>query len=239
VLQRLRQQRWHSGRLHSGDSPNSLPASLDDHATLLAALLALQTRQFDAPLLQWACELAELLLTHFADSNEGGFFFTADDHEPLIHRSRILADDALPAGNSIAIRALQQLGGLLGEQRWIDAAHAALQVCLGRAIQQPLAHASLFTALQEAVHPPLFVVVRGDALQRDSWRSTIDRLYMPRVMVLYIDALEASLPISLVQCAAHAEGIAWLWQTGQAAQSYAAPALLLDALRAAQQPTGS
>ena len=239
VLQQLRQQHWHSGRLHRGNSANSLPASLDDHAMLLAALLALQTRQFDAPMLHWAGELADLLLSHFADSSEGGFFFTAEDHEPLIHRSRILADDALPAGNSIAIRTLQQLGGLLGEQRWIDAARAALQVCLGRAIQQPLAHASLFTALQEAVHPPLYVVVRGDALQRDTWRGTLDRLYIPRAMVLYIDALEASLPTSLVQCAAHAEGIAWLWQAGQPAQSFAAPALLLDALRAAQQTPGS
>jgi hypothetical protein len=102
-----------------------------------------------------------------------------------------------------------------------------------------LAHASLFTALQEAVHPPRYVVVRGDALQRDTWRGTLDRLYIPRAMVLYIDALEASLPTSLVQCAAHAEGIAWLWQAGQPAQSFAAPALLLDALRAAQQTPGS
>lgn len=239
LLQQLRQQRWHSGRLHSGDSPNSLPASLDDHAILLAALLALQTQQFDAAQLLWAGELAELLLTHFADATEGGFFFTADDHEPLIHRSRILADDALPAGNSIAIRALQQLGGLLGEQRWIDAAHAALQVCLGRAIQQPLAHASLFTALQEAVHPPLYVVVRGDALQLDSWRGTLDRLYMPRVMALYIDTTATDLPTTLAACtAAPGETVAWLWQTGQAAQAFAAPVLLLDALRAAQQTPG-
>lgn len=236
LLQTLQSQQWREGRLYRNTS--ALLATLDEHATLLAALLALQTRRFDAARLQWACDLADLLLKHFADPVEGGFCYTADDHEALIHRSRILADDALPAGNSVAIRALRQLGGLLGEQLWIDAAQTALQVCLGRAIQQPLAHASLFTALEEAVHPPLYVVVRGDSLQRETWRSTLDSLYMPRVMVLYIDAQCATLQATLAACVASEDAVAWLWQAGQPAQSYAAPALLLDALRAAQQ-TGS
>jgi uncharacterized protein YyaL (SSP411 family) len=238
MLRTLHGRQWRNGRLYRCNSSTSLPATLDEHATLLAALLALQTRRFDGAQLQWACTLADLLLQHFANPAEGGFFFTADDHEPLIHRSRILADDALPAGNSVAIRALQRLGGLLDEPRWINAARAALQVCLGRAVQQPLAHASLFTALEEAVHPLLYVVVRGEPAQREPWRSTLDSLYMPRVMVLHIDADASGLPAPLTACAAHDDAVAWLWQAGQPAQSFAAPALLLDALRAAQQ-TGS
>ena len=36
---------------------------------------------------------------HFEDAPAGGFFFTSDDHEQLIHRSKTFGDDATPSGN--------------------------------------------------------------------------------------------------------------------------------------------
>jgi len=51
--------------------------------------------------LTFACELVDVLLAHFADER-GGFFFTADDHEQLIHKPKPFADEAVPAGNGVA-----------------------------------------------------------------------------------------------------------------------------------------
>ena len=67
------------------------------------------------------------MLAHFEDRDAGGFFFTADDHEPLIMRPKTFGDDATPAGNGVAARLLVRLGYLLAEPRYLDrgGAHAA------------------------------------------------------------------------------------------------------------------
>ena len=83
------------------------------HAALLDAclqLLQLLQLQWDGETLDFAVALAEVMLEHFEDRARGGFYFTADDHEQLIHRSREFADDATPAGNGVAALALQRLG---------------------------------------------------------------------------------------------------------------------------------
>ncbi len=48
--------------------------------------------------LRFAGELAQVMMDRFHDGAAGGFFFTADDHEQLIHRSKVFADDATPCG---------------------------------------------------------------------------------------------------------------------------------------------
>jgi uncharacterized protein len=72
--------------------------------------------------------MADALLTHFEDPRGGGFLFTADDHEQLIERPRPLADDAMPSGNGVAALALNRLGCLLGEPRYLVAAERAVRL---------------------------------------------------------------------------------------------------------------
>ena len=61
-----------------------------------------RTMRFRADELAWGQQLIEVVLQHFADTAAGGFYFTSDDHEALIHRSKSFSDDAIPAGNGIA-----------------------------------------------------------------------------------------------------------------------------------------
>ena len=70
------------------DGKSHLNGYLDDYAALLDALLVLLQADFDEADLVWARELAEALLTWFEDREQGGFFFTAHDHPPLIHRPK-------------------------------------------------------------------------------------------------------------------------------------------------------
>jgi uncharacterized protein YyaL (SSP411 family) len=44
-----------------------------------------------------------------------------------MHRPKPLSDEATPSGNGIAAFALQRLGFLLGETRYLDAAEKTLQ----------------------------------------------------------------------------------------------------------------
>ena len=43
------------------------------------------------------------LIDRFWDAEEGGFFFTAHDAEPLLVRQKEVEDGALPSGNSVAL----------------------------------------------------------------------------------------------------------------------------------------
>ena len=46
-------------------------------------------------------ELGDVLLERFEDAAAGGFFFTAHDHERLIHRPKPGHDNATPSGNAV------------------------------------------------------------------------------------------------------------------------------------------
>lgn len=235
-LTTIHNSQWREGRLWSTATAAQRPALLDAHLDLINALLAEQAQQFDVAHLHWAVALMQQVLAHFTAATAPGFFLTADDHEPLPHRSRALADTSQPAGHALAIHLLQRLGGLLQRADWQALARQALAATLGRAVGQPLAHASLFTALEQALYPPLFVVVRAAEPLLSDWRQALLALYQPRVTVLCLDTEPTDLPAALAGCVPQGEAVGWLWAAGETPTPHAALPLLLDALRAAQTP---
>ena len=185
-----------NGRLLASykDGDARFPAYLDDHAFLVDALLELLQSRWDTGNLEFATQLADLLLEHFEDRDGGGFFFTADDHETLMHRPKPLADEAMPSGNGIAAFALQRLGHLVGDPRYVDAAERALR-CAWRAMDEyPHGHVTLLTALEEALEPPEIIVIRGETGEISRWRDSAAKLYAPARMLFAIPEGEASLP---------------------------------------------
>jgi hypothetical protein len=107
-----RTMRRDSGRLARAWKAGSVAkhnAYLEDHAYLADGLLALYEATFDKRWVDWATELAELMLARFRDAKNGGFFDTSDDHEELIHRPKDLQDNAVPSGNSMAASVLLRL----------------------------------------------------------------------------------------------------------------------------------
>lgn len=187
------------------DARARFPAYLDDYAFLLQALLEVLQMHWRTRDLRFAISLAQTLLDHFEDKQSGGFFFTADDHEALMYRSKSFADEALPAGNAIAAQALTRLGLLLGETRYLDAAARTLRAS-GRALEQhPQAHASMLIALDEYLNPPEIVIIRGEEEEIVRWQASIEALYAPKRLVFAIPAHEPDLPeaIASKQAASH------------------------------------
>jgi uncharacterized protein YyaL (SSP411 family) len=179
------------------DGAARFPAYLDDHAFLLDALLELLQSSWQSRHLTFAVQLAELLLLHFEDSDQGGFFFTADDQEALIHRPKPFADEAVPSGNGIAAYALQRLGFLLGETRYLAAAERTLRASWTALQEYPHGHVSLLTALEEYLHHPEIIVIRGQRDDIARWRDSAQQLYAPRRMIIAIEGTEANLPGAL------------------------------------------
>ncbi len=181
------------------DGEAKFAAYLDDHAFLLDALIELLQSRWNAAHLEFAQQLAALLLEHFEDREDGGFWFTADDHEQLIHRSKPLADEAVPSGNGIAAFALQRLGFLLGETRYLEAAERTLRAAWRAMEDIPHGHMSLLGALEEYLAHPEIIVIRGDDEGIARWRDSAARIYAPRRLVFAIPAGEARLPGALAE----------------------------------------
>jgi uncharacterized protein YyaL (SSP411 family) len=189
ALEFVRRNLWREGRLlaTAKDGVAHLNAYLDDYAYLANALLEmlqLRWRNEDAA---WLREILDAMLEHFEDRELGGFFFTSDDHETLIHRSKSFSDDAIPAGCGIAARALIRAGYLLGETRWLTAAERTLRAAWLAINRFPHGHMSLLEALAEYLNPPEIVIIREIA-DAGVWQRELGKLYAPHRLVFSIPA---------------------------------------------------
>jgi uncharacterized protein YyaL (SSP411 family) len=211
----LRTTLWRNGRLHAAwhDGQLGRRAFLDDHVFLAAAACELLELRFDADLLAFATQLMDAVLARFA-APDGGFHFTADDDEPLIHRSLGFADDATPSGNAVAAEVLLRLGHLLGEPRYLAAAEGVLHAA-GRALaEQPLAHLSLIEALDESLTPRRVVILRGTPARLAAWQAQLRRHYLPRTSVYAIPHDATDLPPALALREARGDIVAWVCRGG-------------------------
>ncbi|HEX7044277.1 MAG TPA: thioredoxin, partial [Burkholderiales bacterium] len=166
---------WRGGRLlaTARGGRAQLNAYLDDHALLIEAALELLQVRWRRDDLAFAVALAHRLLDGFEDRTAGGFYFTSNDHEPLVHRPKPASDDALPAGNGAAARALLALGYLLGDVDFLNAAERALRAHYARVTQYPSAHCTLLLALEQYLEPPTTVVLRGTAEELRAWQAAM------------------------------------------------------------------
>ncbi|MEJ2127680.1 MAG: thioredoxin domain-containing protein [Woeseiaceae bacterium] len=198
------------GRLFASykESRARFPAYLDDHAFLLDAILELLQSRWETAHLQFAIELADLLLEHFEDKDAGGFYFTANDHESLMHRPKPLADEAVPSGNGVAAFALQRLGHLVGEHRYIEAAEKALRAAWQAMDEYPHGHVTLITALEEYLRPPEFIIIRGDD-EVSEWCDSLNRIYLPSRMVFAIGRDEELPGLLMERVAVDGETVAY------------------------------
>ena len=197
---------WRDGRLLAThkDGKTHLNAYLDDYAFLMDGILELLQARWRAGDLDFMVQLAEVLLAHFEDRERGGFYFTADDHEALIHRPKPASDEAIPAGNGIAALALLRLGHVLGETRYLEAAERTLKALHQDMTRYASGHNSLLTALEEYLFPPETIVLRGTPAAMAPWRARCQQYYAPRRVLLAIPETEKSLPRLLAE--RHAQG---------------------------------
>ena len=173
-----------------------LNAYLDDYAFLVDALLELLQTEYRTIDLEFAEDLAETLLQDF-ESEAGGFYFTSHSHEALIHRPKQPYDNATPSGNGIAAVALQRLGHILGEPRYLQSAERTLKAFDNSIARNPAACASLSHALLEYLTPPKMVILRGNAHDLTVWKCQIIKQYQPYTQFLYLDETVTNLPPSL------------------------------------------
>jgi len=184
----IRARMWRGQRLLATykDGRAHLNAYLDDYALLIAAALELLQAEFSVETLGFARALADVLLEQFEDADAGGFFFTANDHERLIHRPKPWQDHAMPAGNAVAAAVLTQLAAMTGEERYARAARRTLELFYPAMRDYPAGFAAMAMALEGELEPPKTLILRGRGGALGAWQAELAREYLPDTMVLGI-----------------------------------------------------
>jgi uncharacterized protein YyaL (SSP411 family) len=130
-----------------GAGKAKLNAYLDDYSYLVKALLDLGSVDFEKPWLDRAAELANAMIKHFWDDAGGGFFYTSDDHEQLITRTKTFYDGSTPSATSVAAGVLLRLAVLTGDSKYRQKAEKILQLYCPHAEKAPDQFANLLCLL--------------------------------------------------------------------------------------------
>ena len=152
---------------------------LDDYANMLAGLLELLSAQWRDADAAFARVLADTMIRQFYDADDGGFFFTAHDHEALIHRPKPTLDESSPAGNGTAACGLIALGHLFADTGHLDAASGTLRALRGAIEQYPAGHCTLLSAVEADAHAPEQIIVRGPVGALGPWLDIAREGYRP------------------------------------------------------------
>jgi uncharacterized protein YyaL (SSP411 family) len=194
----IRHNLWRDGRLRAThkDGHSRLCAYLDDYAFLADALLELLQTRWRSSDLRFATELLDVLLEQF-EHPDGGFYFTAADHQQLFHRSKTFSDDSLPSGNGVATAVLCRLGYLLGDLRYLAAAERSLEAASQVMADHGLSHMSMLNALEDFLASTQIVIIRGDAASAAAWARQLGALYAPTRMIFAIPADASGLPSAI------------------------------------------
>jgi uncharacterized protein YyaL (SSP411 family) len=173
-----------------------LAAYLDDYASLANALVSIYEANFDERHIDSAAELMDIVLEKFADP-DGGFFYTAADHEQLITRTKELTDSSTPSGNSLAATALLRLGTLLGRRDYLDAAEKTLAIAVPILQRAPTAAGQMLIALDRYIGPSHELVLVGDLGRQETLDAIglIQQRYLPRSVL----AIRSSKPDDVVR----------------------------------------
>jgi len=180
------------------DGEAAMPAFVDDYAYFVWGLLELYEATFDTEYLKSAIELNDQMLAHFWDEIDGGYFFTADDSEELIHRSKEIYDGATPSGNSVAMLNLLRLGRITGNTDFESKAAAIAKSFSGSVNTSPSNFTQLMMAVDFAVGPSYEIVIVGENGAEDTEKmfSTLRSLYLPNKVVIFKQADQGSPEIS-------------------------------------------
>src|SRR5262249_48038734 len=133
-------------------------AIIDDYANMSRAALALFEATGERAYLDHARGWVETAIKHYWDPR-GGFFFTADDAEALIARSKNALDQPNPSGNGTLAAVLARLYFLSGDEAYRARAQAVLDAFAGEVRRNLFGHGTVLNAAELLVRGLQVVVI--------------------------------------------------------------------------------
>lgn len=167
---------------------------LDDYAYLTWGLLELYEATFKPEYLEEAIHFSEEMIRLFWDEERGGLFFTGNDAERLIIRSKEIYDGATPSGNSVAALNLVRLAKITARNDFLDKGEAILRHFSVQVAQYPFAYTQLLHALLfmlQETKEILFTGPRGaDGIPEIG--KMLQQVYLPEAVLIYHDENEST-----------------------------------------------
>ena len=148
VLDKLSNEKGRLLRTY-GDQEAKFNAYLVDYAFLVDGLLGLHQATGAERWLQHADRLMKLQLELFWDDQRDGFFFTSEDHESLLARTKNPLDGARPSGNSVSAQNLIYLGKSLKQDDYLERAERTVRSVSGMLAAAPAAATRMSIAVSE------------------------------------------------------------------------------------------
>ena len=177
---------WKDGRA-------KLNGYIEDHANLADGLIELYQVSGETKYLLEAKRLADVMITEFWDDENGGFFFTSNDHEELIVRNKDFYDNATPAGNSVAADVLLKLAKLFGEEKYERFAGSVLRLVAPQISRYPQGFGRALSAMEFYLAPVKEVVIvgpKGNELERELWGE-----FRPNLVAALAGSSNSDLPL--------------------------------------------
>ncbi len=163
------------------DGVSKLNGYVEDYANVADGLIVLYQVSGDIKYLAEAKRLADLMITEFWDEENGGFFFTSNDHEELIVRNKDFYDNATPSGNSVAADVLLRLAKLVGDDRYERFAITVLRLTASQMRRYPQGFGRALSAMEFHLVATKEIAVigeRGNELERN-----ILKRYLPNAVI--------------------------------------------------------
>ncbi|MEM7372677.1 MAG: thioredoxin domain-containing protein [Bacteroidota bacterium] len=164
------------------DDVSSINGFLDDYSFTIEAFIALYQATFEEQWLFEADQLMTYVSEHFFDVSSGMYYFTSDQDEELITRSREIPDNVIPSSNSSLAKGLFLLGTYLYKQDYIDRAEQMLNNVYPDLQQNGAFYANWAKLLAYFAYPPFEVAIVGE--RAVELRKELDEHFLPRMFVL-------------------------------------------------------
>ena len=178
---------WRDGRL-------LFPGLASDFAEMIRAALSLYEATGERKYLDTALTWQGALDRHYANADNGGYYFTADDAEGLVVRPSATTDDATPNPNAVAAHNLVRLAALTGDPKWRAAVDKLFDGVLAGAAQNLFGHAALLNALDLRLNAAEIVVTGPDHARFADAALKLPHLNRIVLRAPSADALPASHP---------------------------------------------
>ena len=186
----------HEGRLRRTfkDGQSKLNAYLEDYAFYASGLLDLFAANSKQGYLAKSILYTDFMLQHFWDEKEGNLFFTSDDHERLISRTKNFYDLATPSGNSMAASNLLRLYHYTQNKSYLDSAIRIMKAGSRSAAENPFGFGQMLNSIYLYVKKPTEIVVILTGTRNNnsisSLASWINRQFLPHTITSIIDPSE-------------------------------------------------
>ena len=175
------------GRLNRNfkNGRSTINGFLDDYSLTIEAFIALYQATFDEKWLEEASNLMEYAIDHFYDNESKLFYYTSDQDDPLISRSKEISDNVISSSNSSMGKALYFLGLYYYNDQYVEMAKQMVNNVKSQILKNGPFFANWASLMTYCIHEPFEIAIMGKDMNQI--RKEFDQYYLPNAIFLGAD----------------------------------------------------